>query len=195
MISKLPLGASQTVLDLATGTGDVAFSLASQAKVSRVIGMDLSESMLEVGKQKLENCPHKSKVSLIYGDALNTGLEDNSVEAVTISFGIRNMVDPVLCLKECYRVLKPGGRVIVLESGRPENSLMKNLNNFYVSKIMPKIGKALSGHDQAYTYLNKTVSQFPSGNDFLSLMGQAGLISNFRRPLFFGSVELYWGTK
>lgn len=195
MVSCLPKRKKQVVLDLATGTGDVALALAESDRVSKVHGLDLSRSMLEVGQQKLKASALRQKINLAYGDALNTGYDPDTFDAVTISFGIRNVIDVSECLLECHRVLNKGGRLVVLESGRPDSVFFSSLNKVYVKFLLPVIGRLLSGHKEAYSYLNETVLEFPSGSCFLHLMKEAGFRDLQRTKLLFGSVQLYRGTK
>ena len=195
MLACLPSRFQQKVLDLATGTGDVAFEVALSPRVDEVYGLDLSTSMLDVARRKLSGFGEQKKISFGYGDALDTRCDPDSFDAVTMSFGIRNVREPISCLKECYRVLNDGGRVIILESGRPDSAMMAFFNRIYVKNVMPLLGRLLSGHKNAYSYLNETVLEFPSGNGFLTLMREAGFKDLKRESFLFGSVQLYRGTK
>lgn len=196
MMTCLPDGPDLRVLDLATGTGDVAFTLAQQEKVNFVLALDLSQRMLARAKAKqISRGAPSEKISFAYADAMATGQATSTFDAVTMSFGIRNVPDPLMCLKECHRILRAGGRVIVLESSRPSHWLLRCLNGFFVQKIVPFLGAKLSGHHTAYQYLNSTIMTFPSGASFRQLLSEAGFQNVGSKPLMLGSVELYWGDK
>lgn len=191
----LPRREDIAVLDLATGTGDVAIELSKAKNVSKVDGLDMSIGMVEEGRKKLASKGLDNKIRLSVGDAQSLPFEDNSYDAVTISFGIRNIPDVPKCLKECRRVLKPGGRLIILEFALPSSKLVRAGHLFYLRNILPKIGKALSGNDVAYTYLNETIEEFPYGEAFTSLMRDSGLENNRYEELTGGIVNIYWGDK
>ena len=191
----LPRRNDLRVLDLATGTADVALELVRSKRVSRVDGLDMSEGMIEQGKIKVSKKGLDKKIRLQVGDAQSLPFADKSYDAVTISFGIRNIPDVAKCISECYRVLKPGGRLIILEFALPSSKLMKNLHLFYLRNILPKIGKALSGNDVAYKYLNETIEEFPYGERFTAIMDGCGFDTTRFDELTMGIVNLYWGDK
>lgn len=191
----LPRGSNLAVLDLATGTADVAIELSKSERVSRVDGLDMSAGMVENGNRKISKKGLDRTISLKVGDAQNLPYADNSYDAITISFGIRNMPNPLKCLQECYRVLKPGGRLIVLEFALPRSKIVRFGHLYYLRHILPRIGKLLSGHDVAYRYLNQTIEEFPCGTQFTALMRDAGLGSCRYEELTAGIVNLYWGDK
>ena len=191
----LPRRPSLSVLDLATGTGDVALELIKSPRVGNVDGLDMSVGMVEEGRKKVTSKGLDKKIKLTVGDAQSLPFEDRSYDAITISFGIRNIPDVQKCLNECYRVLKPGGRLIVLEFALPSSKLVRAGHLFYLRKVLPKIGKALSGNDVAYTYLNETIEEFPYGEGFTALMYNSGLENNRFEELTGGIVNIYWGDK
>ncbi|SME93541.1 bifunctional demethylmenaquinone methyltransferase/2-methoxy-6-polyprenyl-1,4-benzoquinol methylase UbiE [Pseudobacteriovorax antillogorgiicola] len=191
----LPRRNNIKVLDLATGTGDVALELVKAPQVSRVDGLDMSIGMVEKGRRKVQAKNLKQKIDLKVGDAQALPFPDNAYDAITISFGIRNIPDVPLCLEECYRVLRPGGRLIVLEFALPSSKLVRAGHLFYLRNILPKIGKALSGHEVAYKYLNETIEDFPFGERFTKLMADSGLENNRFEELTGGIVNIYWGDK
>lgn len=191
----LPRRPDIVVLDLATGTGDVAIELTKAPNLVRVDGLDMSFGMVEEGRRKVQRKALQKKISLKVGDAQKIPAEDASYDAVTISFGIRNIPDVDRCLRECYRVLKPGGRLIVLEFALPSSRIVRRAHLFYLRKILPKIGKTLSGHETAYRYLNETIEEFPYGESFVKLMAGSGLENNRYEELTGGIVNIYWGDK
>ena len=195
LTKKLPTNKELFVVDLATGTGDVALHLSKEKSIHKIQGFDLSRNMIEIGRQKVNKKRVEHKVSLDIGDGMNIPLEDNSVDVITLSFGIRNFSNPQKGLEEIHRVLKPGGRALIMEFSIPKNYFIKQAYFFYFRKVLPWIGNKVSGHKDAYTYLNKTVESFPYGKKFLGLMNKAGLENLEANPLTFGISSLYVGDK
>ncbi|MFP2901373.1 bifunctional demethylmenaquinone methyltransferase/2-methoxy-6-polyprenyl-1,4-benzoquinol methylase UbiE [Corallococcus sp. 4LFB] len=181
------------VLDCATGTGDLA--LAFKRKVGptgRVVGTDFCPEMLESAPAKAAKAG--LEVEFQVQDAMALTLPDNSFDVASISFGIRNVDDPVKCLQEMARVVRPGGRVVVLEFGQPTGPYGA-LFRFYSKTVMPAIGGLLTGNRAAYQYLPRTAAAFPAGERFLALMDQAGAYSErAAHPLLFGTAYVYVGT-
>jgi len=182
------------VVDLATGTADVALELAKDQKVAQVLGLDLSEGMLEIGRQKIR-AGKFDQVTLKTGDGVDIPLESMSCDVVTISFGIRNFPDVQRSLENCHRVLRRGGRLLVLELSVPTLPIVRQAYLFYFRHILPSLGKWLSKDPQAYTYLNKTVEDFPSGERFAKLLKDAGFQHISYRPLTLGIATLYIGDR
>ncbi len=199
MLSHLPqprLGqAGLDVLDLATGTGDVAVTLVHDERVARVCGIDLSEGMLALAARKIAEHRLNDRIKLQRMDAMKLSFSDRAFDAATMAFGIRNVPDPKVCLSEILRVLRPSGRALILESSVPENPMIRLGNTTYVRWIMPWLGGLLSGQPSAYQYLNSTIRSFPSGTAFAALMQDAGFRDVSLTPFCAGSVHLYWGTK
>ncbi|NKB22897.1 MAG: bifunctional demethylmenaquinone methyltransferase/2-methoxy-6-polyprenyl-1,4-benzoquinol methylase UbiE [Kiritimatiellae bacterium] len=184
------------LLDLATGTGDQLLSICKKGiLIQSGVGMDMSEKMLEIGRKKVAERKWEGRIALQRGDAMDIPLENNRFDAVTISFGIRNVVNVVHALKEMYRVLKPGGRVLVLECSLPPNRFVRSVYLFYFRNILPRMGSLISGDSYAYRYLNETVETFPCGQDFCDMMLSAGLVDARATPLTFGIATIYEGTK
>ncbi len=184
------------LLDLATGTGDVAITLLRHSsRVNRALGIDMSEKMLEEGRAKLEKLQLTESIRLQTGDATALEMDDNTFDVTTIAFGIRNVMDPSVSLKEMIRVLKPGGRSLILEFSLPENALMRKLYLFYFRHVLPRIGALISGDSYAYNYLNQTVETFPYGRAFCRLMEEAGFRNVIAHPLTFGIATIYQGDK
>ncbi len=184
------------LLDLATGTGDVAITLLRRdSRVTRALGVDMSEKMLDEGRLKLEKLRLTDAIQLQTGDATALELADNTFDVTTIAFGIRNVMDPSVSLKEMIRVLKPGGRSLILEFSLPGNVLMRGLYLFYFRHVLPKVGALISGDSHAYNYLNQTVETFPYGRAFCRLMEKAGFRNVSAHPLTFGIATIYQGDK
>jgi len=192
---NLPQDAGLRVLDLATGTADVLITLAKDPRVISGIGLDMSWEMLRHGHQKLARLELHPQFSLLRGDATCQPLASASFDLVTIAFGIRNVTDVTACLKEMLRILKPGGRALILEFSLPKNLLFRALYLAYFRHVLPRIGGFISGDASAYRYLNATVETFPYGDAFLHLMIEAGFAHTTAHPLTFGIATLYQGHK
>lgn len=195
MMRELPKRDKLIALDLATGTGDVAIELARQNKVAKVQGLDLSQGMVKLGQQKVFDRGLEGKVDLAIGDGVAVPVPDQSQDVVTLSFGIRNFPDPQLSLKNIHRVLKPNGRALIMEFGLPKNPIVRAFYLFYFRKLLPFVGNLISRHRDAYTYLNKTVEDFPYDQAFMQWMKEAGFKNVRRVSLSFGIAFLYIGEK
>lgn len=182
------------LLDVACGTGDFSIA-ASQAGVSRIIGIDISEKMLEIGRKKVEAAGLAAKIDLRYGDSERMEFADETFDAVTVAFGVRNFEHLEIGLKEMYRVLKQEGKVVILEFSMPRYFLMRQLYRFYFRHILPLVGGWISGNKGAYVYLPESVSRFPQGNDFLQILSVCGFKRTFQKRLTFGVASLYVGDK
>ncbi|MBL7849895.1 MAG: bifunctional demethylmenaquinone methyltransferase/2-methoxy-6-polyprenyl-1,4-benzoquinol methylase UbiE [Cyclobacteriaceae bacterium] len=182
------------ILDVATGTGDFAIE-ALALKPDRVIGVDISEGMLEVGRAKLRDRKLDERIELRTGDSENLPFEDNIFDAVIVAFGVRNFENLEAGLREMFRVLKPGGTVVILEFSKPSKFPMKQLYNAYFTAILPTIGRWISRDDSAYRYLPESVQAFPDGDDFLKVLSGTGFKNPQCDPLTFGISSLYWGSK
>jgi demethylmenaquinone methyltransferase/2-methoxy-6-polyprenyl-1,4-benzoquinol methylase len=184
------------ILDLATGTADVLVALhrAYGAKVWGT-GADFSSGMLEHGRRKLTAQGLDRTFSLLRADATRLGLADNTFDRVTIAFGIRNVMDTGAALREMHRILKPGGRALVLEFSLPGNALFRALYLFYFRHILPVLGGLIAGDIAAYRYLNRTVETFPYGEAFCALLRDAGFTHVTALPLTRGIATLYLAEK
>lgn len=161
-----------SVLDCATGTGDLAIAFKKAVGASgKVLGTDFCAPMIEPAPEKARKAG--LHIDFEVADAMDLPYADNAFDIASIAFGIRNVDEPVVALKEMARVVKPGGRVVVLEFGQP-NGLLAGPYNFYSQRVMPAVGGWLSGNKEAYTYLPRTSAEFPAGDKFLALMQQAG---------------------
>ncbi|MFM9838265.1 MAG: bifunctional demethylmenaquinone methyltransferase/2-methoxy-6-polyprenyl-1,4-benzoquinol methylase UbiE [Cyclobacteriaceae bacterium] len=182
------------ILDVATGTGDFAIQ-ALKLNPEKVIGIDISEGMLEVGRKKMIDRGYDKVIELRSGDSENLPFEENKFDAIIVAFGVRNFEDLQKGLAEMLRVLKPGGRVVVLEFSKPTAWYFKPLYHFYFKFVTPAIGKAFSKDSEAYSYLPESVKAFPDGKDFTTILDQLGYKNTSCRPLTFGISSLYSGTK
>lgn len=192
----LPEKPGQHVLDLATGTGDQLISIFSKSgRVAGGIGIDMAENMLALGRSKLKKRKLDQALKLQTGDATAIPFPENTFDAVTISFGIRNVTEVLHALQEMRRVLQPGGRAIILEFSLPKNRLLRRFYLFYFRHILPRIGGLISGDSYAYRYLNETVETFPYGKEFCDLLWKAGFDAVKMTPLTFGIATIYQGDK
>lgn len=184
----------KVILDVATGTGDFAIE-ALDLDPDKIIGVDISEGMLEVGRKKMLDKKLDSIIELKSGDSENLPFQDNFFDAVIVAFGVRNFENLERGLAEMLRVVKPGGRVVVLEFSRPSKFPMKQLYSVYFTGILPWIGRWISRDQAAYRYLPESVQAFPDGKDFLKILSDLGYKNPQCDPLTFGISSLYWGTK
>ncbi len=186
---------NETYIDLASGTGDYAFTMLKQQPECQVLALDLAPKMLAVMKEKLAKTPLESRVSLIQADAERMPLPDESFAGLTIGYGIRNFPDKRQALMECGRVLKAGSNVVILEIAGIPNPLLRSLFNLYFRFVLPFFGKLISGDSMAYDYLPESVRQFPSRTTFLSWMREAGFRDTKAIELHFGISTIFFGTK
>ena len=194
LVREAKKNAPERILDIATGTGDVAIAL-EKTGASEIIGLDISNGMLEVGRQKVTKRGVHPKVRLEFGDSENIGYEDDSFDLVTAAFGVRNFEHLDQGLSEMVRVTRKGGSVIVLEFSKPASSPFRQLYGFYSEYILPAFGRLLSKDESAYSYLPESVKAFPYGSAFLEHMKAAGLSELRCVPLTFGVASLYLGKK
>lgn len=185
---------AKLVLDVATGTGDMAIKMVEKG-IEKVEGVDISAGMLEVGKEKIKKLGLQDKITLQVADGENVPFPDNTFDAITISFGIRNFENVEKALVDLIRVLKPGGKLFILEFSKPRAFPIKQGYNFYSKYILPIWGKLFSKDAHAYTYLPESVKAFPDGQDFLNLMNNAGFTETNQRELTFGISSIYSGKK
>jgi len=186
----------KTFLDVATGTADIALELTKRhPKPYRIIGMDFSLSMLKLGNQKVSSNKLNRSIKLVPGAAENIPLKDQTFDGAITAFGVRNFADARQGLREMYRVLKPNGKIVVLEFSFPKNGLLQWLYRFYFEKILPLTGRIISGHKSAYSYLPASVANFPQGEAFNEVLKDSGFKNVSFRPLTLGIVTLYTGMK
>ena len=187
-------GRKDLVLDIACGTGDFSIE-ALKHGVKRVVGADISENMLAVAREKAKAKGLSDQLDFQFGDSENLTFDSNTFDAVTVAFGVRNFEHLELGLTEMCRVLKPGGKVVILEFSTPEHFPMKQLYNFYFRYILPFVGGVISGNRKAYEYLPASVFAFPQGKNFLDIMRGAGYSNVSQQRLTFGIASLYVGEK
>lgn len=195
MIQMLAAGNPQRILDVATGTGDVAILTAKTLKPKEIVGIDLSNKMLTIGREKVEKQGLSDIITLEQGDSENLKFESDQFDAVTVAFGVRNFEDLNKGLAEMYRVTKPGGHVAILEFSIPGNFILNGMYKVYSKYIMPFIGKVTSGDASAYTYLYESVQQFPHGQSFIDILNKLGFNNTTATPLFGGICTIYKSTK
>jgi len=182
------------ILDVATGTGDFAIE-ALRLHPEKIIGVDISEGMLEVGRKKMKERKLDNIIELRQGDSENLPFQDNFFDAVIVAFGVRNFENLERGLGEMLRVVKPGGKVVILEFSRPTKFPMKQLYKVYFNTILPLIGRWISRDQAAYRYLPESVQAFPDGSDLLNVLSKTGYKNPQCDSLTFGISSLYWGTK
>ncbi|HWN12106.1 MAG TPA: bifunctional demethylmenaquinone methyltransferase/2-methoxy-6-polyprenyl-1,4-benzoquinol methylase UbiE [Pyrinomonadaceae bacterium] len=187
----LPSGAGR-ILDVACGTGDLSLTIAGDGK-AQVVGLDFCRPMLEIASAK--SSKRGANIPFIEGDALALPFRDRSFDGVTIAFGLRNLADVKLGLIELLRVVKPGGRVAVLEFSKPKYALLRGLFRVYFTKLLPLVGGLISGSRGAYQYLPDSVSRFPDQNELSSLMGEAGFEEVTYKNLTGGIAALHLGRR
>jgi demethylmenaquinone methyltransferase/2-methoxy-6-polyprenyl-1,4-benzoquinol methylase len=181
--------AGDAVLDCATGTGDLAVAFKKVVGPGRVVGTDFTPEMIELAKQK------SADITFEVADVTALPFDDDSFDIASISFGIRNVGDPVKAIAEMARVVRPRGRVIVLEFGQPSNRLASTLYNTYRRHFLPRLGGAVTGERGAYEYLESSAARFPCGEEFVAMMASAARFSSIEfRPLTLGIAYLYRGV-
>ena len=184
-----------TILDLATGTADLAIALAKRNPQAHIVGMDISEKMLEIGKKKVAKQKMDPQIELRVGDAASLPFVDNTFDTVTVAFGVRNFEDLYKGLSEIHRVLKPNGQAVILEFSMPERFPVKQLYRFYFKRLLPFIGRIVSKDKSAYSYLPASVEHFPKPNIFVEMLAQKSLSNGQAKPLTFGIATLYTAAK
>ena len=194
-IRQLTETAPKKVLDVATGTGDVAILTYQLLHPEKITGIDISEGMLELGRKKIKKLNFSDKIELKSGDSEVIPFEDNIFDAVTVAFGVRNFQNLDKGMKEMYRVLCKGGKMVVLEFSKPTQPGFKSLYQFYMNKVAPGIGKLFAKNKDAYQYLNDSVQAFPEGESFINIMHEAGFTQTYLIKLSFGICTIYCGSK
>ncbi len=182
------------ILDVATGTGDFAIE-ALKLNPDKVIGVDISEGMLDQGRQKMRKRGYSERIDMVTGDSENLPFEENKFDAITVGFGVRNFENLEKGLLEMKRVLRPGGKIVVLEFSKPRVFPFKQLYQFYFRYILPTLGRWISRDEAAYTYLPESVQAFPDGRDFTNILEKLGFKQIACKPLTFGISSLYIGVK
>jgi len=194
-IAKFDPTKAKNLLDVATGTADIAIRMSSQLSPDKIIGLDLSAKMLEYGQKKVNKKNLGDKIELVQGDSENLPFEDNTFDGVIVSFGVRNFENLEQGLSEIYRVLKKDGQIVVLEFSRPSMTPFKQLYNSYFKYILPNIGKLTSQDPKAYKYLYESVQAFPDGDAFLNMYKKLGFTETHSQPLTLGICTIYSAKK
>ena len=192
MLREYPEG---VVLDLCAGTLPLALELTRQAKKRRVVAVDFCELMLRAGISTLPKDERRDRIFPVCGDGEKIPVATDSCQGVTVAFGLRNLGRAQEGLNEMQRVLKRGGKLLVLEFSRPRNPLVKPFYNFYLNRVLPKLAGLISGDKEAYEYLASSIAKFYEPEELLAMMRQAGFREAYRRPLTFGIVSIYVGIK
>ncbi|MNK00897.1 Ubiquinone/menaquinone biosynthesis C-methyltransferase UbiE [compost metagenome] len=194
-IKELKAIKPRVMLDVATGTGDFAFEAINILKPEKIIGVDISEGMLDVARKKIAERNLQHIFSVQMGDSEGLHFPDNHFDAITVAFGVRNYQNLKKGLADMYRVLKPEGKIVILEFSKPRAFPIKQGYNFYSQQVLPFFGKVFSKDSRAYTYLPESVAAFPDGEDFIKLMDKVGFKKSKDIRLTFGISAIYTGVK
>lgn len=183
------------ILDVATGTADVAIMASRLLHPEKITGIDISNKMLDIGRIKLKELKLDDTIELLNGDSETISFPDNSFDAVTVAFGVRNFENLETGLSEIKRVLKPGGKLVVLEFSKPKNPVFKGIYNLYMKTICPAAGKFFSKNKTAYSYLDQSIKQFPEGKNFTLILDKLGYNNTYNKSLSLGICSIYCGEK
>ncbi|HSA04826.1 MAG TPA: bifunctional demethylmenaquinone methyltransferase/2-methoxy-6-polyprenyl-1,4-benzoquinol methylase UbiE [Tenuifilaceae bacterium] len=195
LVKQLAQSNPRQVLDIATGTGDLAIQLAKHHKSVNITGVDISENMLSIGREKILKRKLEGRINLKQANSMSLPFADSEFDAAMVAFGVRNFEDLSKGITEIYRVLKAGGNLYVLEFSMPSRFPMRNLYRFYFRKVLPFVGGIVSGSKSAYTYLPESVFAFPEKEKFLEIMANAGFKNCSYKRLTFGVASIYVGNK
>lgn len=193
-IRELKAANPKLILDVATGTADFALA-ASKLNPERIVGVDISEGMLSLGREKIKQAGEASRIELLRADSENLPFEENKFDAVIVAFGVRNFENLEAGLADMRRVLKPGGKVVILEFSKPDSFPFKQFYGLYFRYIVPLVGRLISRDRSAYNYLPESVHAFPRGNTFTGILTRLGYKNAACKPLTFGIASLYTGIK
>ncbi len=183
------------ILDVATGTADMAIFMTRYLRPEKITGIDISKGMLDIGREKVARHKLEERIVLQEGDSENIQAADNSFDAITVAFGVRNFENLEKGLKEMLRVLRPGGRLVILEFSHPKTPGVRQLYNLYLNIVAPRIGKMVSRSGEAYQYLNDSVKAFPEGKALALILEKAGYANTRLKRLSLGIVSIYIGEK
>jgi demethylmenaquinone methyltransferase/2-methoxy-6-polyprenyl-1,4-benzoquinol methylase len=194
-MKKLDMAEGETAIDLCCGTCDWTISLARASKTGRIVGLDFSENMLRIGREKVEREGLSGQIELVNGNAMDLPFADNSFDHATIGFGLRNVPDYLRVLKEMHRVVKPGGKVVCLELSKPTWQPFKSVYYFYFQRILPLIAKWVARKYEQYKWLPESLADFPGRDELADLFREAGLENVEAHPLTGGIAALHIGVK
>ena len=194
-IRQLKEKAPKYILDVATGTADVAIMTARILQPDKIVGIDISDGMLNFGRKKVKAAGLENLVELLNGDSETIKFDDDSFDAVTVAFGVRNFQQLEKGLSEIRRVLKPGGKLVVLEFSKPKALVIKQVYNVYMNIVAPGIGKLFSKNRNAYKYLDESIKKFPEGKNFTLILDTLGYTNTYCKPLSLGICSIYCGEK
>jgi len=194
-VDALALSPGARVLDLCTGTGDLAIAIVHHVNGTRVVGVDFAAEMLRLARVKVSGASLERRIRLVRGDATSIPLPDGSCDAATIAFGIRNVAEPERAIAELARVIRPGGRLAILEFGEPRIPGIRTLYSWYFRYMLPLVGRLISKHQSAYSYLPASVGAFPPPAEFSRLLAATGFSHVKAVPLTFGIVYLFTGER
>ncbi|MCS6796324.1 MAG: bifunctional demethylmenaquinone methyltransferase/2-methoxy-6-polyprenyl-1,4-benzoquinol methylase UbiE [Raineya sp.] len=194
-LSFLKKNPPKNLLDIATGTADLAILAQKMLQPQKIVGIDISEGMLALGREKIQKLGLTEIITLQTADSENLPFAENSFEAITVSFGVRNFENLEKGLLEMYRVLKPQGKAIILEFSQPKIFPIKQLYNFYNKTFLPWLGKLISKDKSAYSYLPQSIEAFPEGKNFVQILEKIGFKNVICKPLSFGICSIYVGEK
>ena len=187
--------APRRILDVATGTGDLAIAMARRIRGTQVLGVDLSEGMLDIARRKVAEAGLDGRVVLDTGDAERLSVSDSAVDVATVAFGVRNFGDLDAGLKDIARTLREGGRIVILEFSTPRNPLARAFYGFWNRRVLPRVGGMVSRDRKAYEYLPESIGEFPAPERFLEMMSRAGFRNCRARSQSFGIAHIYVGEK
>jgi demethylmenaquinone methyltransferase / 2-methoxy-6-polyprenyl-1,4-benzoquinol methylase len=194
-VRSLRLSGRERALDVCTGTADVALALARRGRAASVVGIDFSSEMLRLGRDKVKGATGRAPIGLTRGDAMRLPLPSNSVDTVSVAFGIRNVQEPAVACREMARVLTSGGRLAILEFSMPQAPVIRDVYRFYFRHILPRIGRLVSNHQEAYTYLPESVGVWATPETFANVLRDSGFSDVRATPMTFGTVYLYTAIK
>jgi demethylmenaquinone methyltransferase/2-methoxy-6-polyprenyl-1,4-benzoquinol methylase len=194
-IEQLRSNNPQNILDVATGTADMPILIFNKFKTPKIIGIDISKDMIAIGEKKIKQQQLEKFIQLQEGDSENIPFTDNSFDAATVAFGVRNFENLEKGLAEVYRILKPNGKFVILEFSHPKNAVFSVIYKLYMKTITPKFGKIFTNNNEAYQYLQQSILAFPEGNVFLGIMEKAGFKNVYLKKLSFGICTIYCGNK
>ncbi|MEJ7627794.1 MAG: bifunctional demethylmenaquinone methyltransferase/2-methoxy-6-polyprenyl-1,4-benzoquinol methylase UbiE [Ferruginibacter sp.] len=185
----------KTILDVATGTGDVAIMASGLLHPLKITGIDISDGMLSIGRQKINKLGLERTIELLNGDSEAINFDDESFDAVTVAFGVRNFQQLEKGLSEIKRVLKPGGKLVILEFSKPGVPVVRAFYNLYMKFICSNVGRLISKNQTAYQYLDESINKFPEGKNFTSILDNLGYQKTYNKPLTLGICSIYCGIK